>query len=658
MTSNKLEKLDFSPGIRADKVNGNFDLVEKWIKRERRRVGGFGIVEGFRVTTDKNVFTVHVDSGIVINDEGDELIIPESSFYAGAPATISLEDSFLCPETGIIELPKRPYSPSKHGYIEYLPPDSGIYPSDTELYVIDTGSGLRVPILRVDGKKIYVNDEDWAGNVLKVSYVTADDRIDSILLSPEGEYTYKKGIVATSPSHVNLGDYESFFAIAVIYWQIGTEITAHVYINHRSYRPVYVDEGNKLYLEGEPYSKKKVIYFEEPDEPEENDIYYEASTNRLLIWKQREGKYGWQVVNDSSAIPIRESMTWTTEEFPEDAQTFLFGEDREDMRFIPGKNELSIVIDNAVLMSDQFEEIIEEIEGSGGFSAGIGFKLKDPLDRPTYVEAHVLHSVRSAPLVETFQRASIFVSENYVVYSATNTSKIFETDPYYTVWEDQIEVFLDGRKLIRNVEFVEMVGDAERDAVETDKGTMSKYFRVLIDLEEGAAVSYRISRYVWSYEQLDKVVRTIDEEAKAASAKAASLETKINNVTNTLEDRIQGLSDRLDVLTRNVGDAETIMRVDSDVSMAQLPSSLKERIIVGKDARTFSATDTISLDGVTENDFIFVSFSSDRIDKVLSEGTDYELAGISTGMRVDLDPSYMVTGAKVYVQVLKIGIRT
>ena len=70
MAIHQLINLDFTPGIKAKYINDNFELIKKWITNERLRIGGWGLVEGFDITTDDKNFTVDISEGIFINREG------------------------------------------------------------------------------------------------------------------------------------------------------------------------------------------------------------------------------------------------------------------------------------------------------------------------------------------------------------------------------------------------------------------------------------------------------------------------------------------------------------------------------------------------------------------------------------------------------------
>ena len=81
----ELNKLDFVSGIKAEKINDNFNVVDTWIKNERRRIGGYGLVEGFQLSTDINNFTTTIGKGVFINNLGEEKEIPEKTFYCDVP---------------------------------------------------------------------------------------------------------------------------------------------------------------------------------------------------------------------------------------------------------------------------------------------------------------------------------------------------------------------------------------------------------------------------------------------------------------------------------------------------------------------------------------------------------------------------------------------
>ena len=97
MVGDNLIKLNFAPGIKAKDINHNFDVVHEWLNRERRRVGGAGIVDGFDLSANLDTFTITVGSGTIVNDAGEEIVIPEKTFLVGPPEYVSRREKFMCP---------------------------------------------------------------------------------------------------------------------------------------------------------------------------------------------------------------------------------------------------------------------------------------------------------------------------------------------------------------------------------------------------------------------------------------------------------------------------------------------------------------------------------------------------------------------------------
>ena len=190
---------------------------------------------------------------------------------------------------------------------------------------------------------------------------------------------------------------------------------------------------------------------------------------------------------------------------------FLEREKELNMLFTPGRNELSILINQMVLHADQFEEItvfdllesfkednsksnkdikipydvavgaaasfgwskvaIENMidEKTGNINdfdnTGIGFKLIEPLDsgfnagsysymepdgsNDLYVEAIVERRVCSEPFKRKLQRSATFVSEDIIIVDEEiqNTGIVNLENAIYRYNENQLEVFVNGIKV-------------------------------------------------------------------------------------------------------------------------------------------------------------------------------------------------------------------
>lgn len=673
MAIHRLIDLDFAPGIKAEYINLNFQLVYDWIRRERLRVGGWGIVEGFDLSYDTSNFTVTVGKGVLINQDGDEVDIDEHLFGVGDMDYVKVSRTYTVDVEGKITLDDCAYNPERHCYITYNPPNNTQTYNEDILEVLDE-DGFAIPIVRLINKFLWV-DERYAGYKLTINQIITHDRVDTIMLHKDGTYEYLWSIDSTSPSHVDLADYYETFCIAVVYWQVtDSGITCDFFTNHRSYRKIYVDKTNTLYINGEIYKKQKFIYFEEPAERdrEENDLWYNVKDNTLYIWRQVDGEWCWVIVNDHSEILIKEQKIWTPENNPEDLQTFRFDSEEVNLRYVPGTNSLNITIDNAPLMFDQYEEVtvneqeintmqddidnlnlqikstqlelellqidraqlngiiqglrkdlrdsktmypaaydinnkeyevnskdidnlrnlmvidqrvtetleelaellakiktvenlldtykeqlavVQSINEGNYVNRGVGFKLKRPLARAAYVEVVVTHQVRMKPARETFQRCSLFIRENDITVTENGNSQIFRTTSGYSLGEEQLEVFVDGKRLSKGLhEFFENVDQEKEEKpaelqnynysntamVDAYRGTTSNHFTVMINLQAGQNVTYRITKQVWSYDQLDTVVGNIKNYAKNAFDRAT---TALNNVSDMQSNLISTLSD-------------------------------------------------------------------------------------------------------------------
>ena len=652
-----LTDLDFSAGIRAEYINNNFNLIKDWITRERKRIGGWGLVEGFDMSANPNEMTVTVAEGIMVNTDGEELKIPETTFSVKDLEPIKYSETVLVPEDGIIYLQQRPYSVSERGYFHFARNTSSKqYPLEDEFSIKDVSSDASIYVAQIDHKMVYVNKE-YAGHKLEINYYTNSNRIDSVLLMKDGSYKYEVNIASSSPSHVDLGDYDNFYMIGAIYWNIDDCITASFYTDHRTYRKVYVDEQNRLWLNGELYKAAKFIYFEEPEEPKTNDIWYDGDSNTLMTWKEKDGTYGWVVMNDTSSIEVRETKIFYpgTADYPEDLQSFRFKDDEVNLWFVPGQRCLEIIIDNVPVMSDQYTEFIDNKVTDKKYTAlGRGFDLKDPLDRATPVEVVIKHAVRAKPVKETFQRAAIFIDENYDHYSTINTSKVIEAPSTYAVGDQQLEVYLDGKRLTRNLDFVEMVDD-QTDASASDKGKLSRFYRLTCDVKDGQQINTKISKYVWSFDQLDSMIHDIETVANEAHANAKKNTENMTRFSANVQERFEAVDEHFEKTEEKLDTLKQYQKKTDKVPYSNLPDEIKSKVFSGKISQVFDATGVIQLEA-KETDVIFVNYMSEEMNRILMEGTEYTVVSSENKLTIMLEPYLMSEGAQVYVTGFKVGV--
>ena len=641
ITENKLLDLDFRPGIRDDDIDYNFQVVKGWIDRARLRLGGWGIVEGFEFSKDLPGFNVHISDGVFINEQGEEIAVAEHTEHVGPPTFQKQEEKVVVGADGTIVLKHSVYSDNLKACAWYVPPEHMAAPLSSELK-IKTENGDIVTPLNILNNVITVN-LSYAGLSVTVDYLYSNDRTDAVFIAKDGSsFLYQKGMLSTAPSSPELDQYrKDYYLLGFCLWTVDTTEDVTFITFGRDFARVYVDNQNRLFLNGELYKKSKFIYFIKPESPEENDIWCDENNN-LWIWREKNGTWGWWPVNDRSSTAMRQVYQFQKEQNPDDLQTFLFPES-EHIEFVPGMNELEIVIDNTPLMSDQFTEVVEK--GMHDYEdRGIGFKLIEPMDEKRIVEVIIHHSVKSAAQRETFQRMAIFTEENWQAYNA-NENKVFYTDVEYEAGEGQLEVWLEGKRLRRGAEWVETINGT--DVTSSDKGKLTKSFRIVADLANEQIVSYKITRHMWSYENLQKIVDTITEHADAAYDQSQETKTEMATLTENTQKKLDDLQHSIDTIS--IPDISGLMKKTDIVSKSQLSDDI--RTFGNTFHKLVSASAMTVLDGITTNDYLNVFYQTPSVFRILFYGTDYTVEEQNGVYQLVLNSQYVSSDPSIQLYI-------
>ena len=653
---NKLTILDFTKGIRSSEINHNFSVIKGWIERERLRSCGWGIVEGFEFSYPNNDFVVNIGEGTFINSRGEEVFIDQAKIKCDAPRHTEYSEILQVSEDGKIKLKYRPYSPKKLGVMHYLPPDYITKPDLDELTIIDSNdTTTKIRPISVVDNTVTISATDFGGHTVKVNYYYCDDRIDAFLLDSDGRYHKETGILSTNPSKTNI-DLTDMYIIGFAHWIISDDISVEFIVDGRTYRKVYVDKNNVLYLNGKIYKDPKWIYFEIPDSPEENDVYYDKKNNVLMIYINDE----WVVMNDFTTSSLRSLKMWNENECPADLQTFMFADDELDLRFIPNKNCLEIIIDQQVLMADQYTEIVQP--GAKSYlSAGIGFRLNEPLDRATVVQCTVNHNIKNGPLTNVFQRAAIFTYENSIIYSEANVNKLFECQLDYVTNSSQLEVFVNGHRLIRDIDFWELKPDG---STKTNDNENTTYFKIIRNLNAGDVVLYKISRYVWSYDQLNLMMQDIENTAKQALTTANKNVVKIDNINTNVTYLENNINQRIEYLENKLNTLSSSCRYKKDkITINDIDDTIKSKLVENFETVVFSAIETVTgaatIPNLTDKDILYINYINGDITTKLIEGenADYIVVHNKTNntAQIVLRPELIADSANIIIDILRIG---
>ena len=666
MIDNHLRVIDFSAAVQSQPLNFDYNVIKGWVDRERLRIGGYGLCEGFDLTYDYK-YGVDIGEGCLINHRGEEVMTPQYHIQFDPPPYETITETLTVQDEGILNLKFAPYSPSAKGLITINTATTTQY-DQSELQVLEPSTTVHAAgIIGVDGRKLTVSSR-MAGQKVDVKYYYCNDRIDAIMIDEDANFSYEQGINSESPSVANI-NLNGRFLIAFAHWIIKDTIDVEFIIDERTYRRIYVDHYNRLYLNGKLYKEPKFIYFSEPENPEENDVWYDYKSNTLNVWSNQSGVWGWRIINDFTNVPLRTVRLWipqtddekkagkkpTRYQFPADSQTFLFDDSETNLRYIPGINSIEVIIDQQVVMNDQYTEIVQQ--GSKPYlSSGIGFKLNQPLDRDTVVECIVHHTVKNAPLKNVFQRAAIFVDENFQTFTTDNKNQIFWTELPYVVNADQLEVFVDGARLNKGTEFQEMM-NATTKASDTDKDKTTKCFKVTKTLKANQVVSYKISRYVWSYDQLNVMMEEIEKKADNGLTKCTDLQNQITTMSKNTTDILNSLKTRLDQVEAKVKDMSKYRTMDTKITLNDLTADLKNSLIRSRAQYTYNASNidnTIPDCKNTDYISIFCANPQDGVTPLI-ENKEYTMSYSNNQGIINLDASWMSPDNTLYVNVIRIG---
>lgn len=383
-----------------------------------------------------------------------------------------------------------------------------------------------------------------------------------------------------------------------------------------------------------------------------------------------DGFEEWVPANAKSYIPCEERFLWTDEmirneemDFGHDFQHFFFNaETNRNMLYVPNSNALEVMIDQIPLHSDQYEELTihDAIVGKDsewirnqlmnyyGYTdnfdpdkvyeeyenIGIGFKLNAPLDKAVFIEAKVTQRVNATPLGRRFQRSATFVNEQSVVYSSQLENIIKTTTPY-RYGENQLEVFLNGKKLNKDIEFREVL---EKDTL---KGSNIQSFELLSpsNVKDGDHINYRITTSIYSYDHLDGLLSKFDRRISDAEKSINDTLDIVSQKIEYIDDKIEIIDDKLEELQGMEGSLDSKYIKKSDRIGRE---NLQPSIFGGIAERSFYETYSVST--VPQNIDVtnvcsptdFVILYNTTGNRILQRGSDFEIeeSGGSIVLRV------------------------
>ena len=409
-----------------------------------------------------------------------------------------------------------------------------------------------------------------------------------------------------------------------------------------------------------------------------------------------DGYAEWVSINDSSYVMAQERFIWSTDYLTNliatkehDLQHFFFDSKlNRNMMFIPGKNSLEIMIDQIPLHSDQFEEITANdaivAENADDIrrkltkyynytddfnlsvlqqeyeNIGLGFKLNAPMLKATYVEAIVTHRVNSNPLSKRFQRTATFVAEGgltYKKYQETSEGTVYQepkftSDTTYRYKENQLEVFLNGRRLERDIEYVEVAGSGAL------QGSPINEFEILsaAGLQDGDKITYKVTTSIYSYDHLEGLLSGFETKITDMEQNVSYCMTKVEENIRLVEEYTEKINVKMESLI-NIEDTfdnkymskqQAIGKNNLEASLYQgiANASIYKILSVENNNKKFDVTDTCN-----ENDFVILTNLSGN--KMLCRGSDYSIVEENGYIYLEITTTSVANGDQIYLS----GIR-
>lgn len=422
--------------------------------------------------------------------------------------------------------------------------------------------------------------------------------------------------------------------------------------------------------------------------------------------------------------------------YPHKYKYFIFDAEKDrNVFFTPGKNEVDILINQTLLHRDQFAEIdlnmiyslpqdvqnaIKNVYGwdDGRLSTlsdlyddvGIGIMLNEPLDtifgeglfdennkeiieKELYVEITINRACSNVSTTRKLQRSAVYIYEDSIEVKNTSESTITLEDCYYRFNENQLEVFINGTRLVKDRDYEEGSDlndllDENGDVIfhegyydkheETFKlkarGSISRQFTITRPINLGDIISYKITSNFYSYDHINSLLDDIEIKQDACDTKVQTLYENTLEFCQNTEAAIGELKDQMAMFSgQNSNNLDAYLTRESVIGEEQFEDNVAKRIPQSVEhisyVHNFGSYNGIGLDvteHVREEDFIMVWWrdtANSNIDRLLIRDVDYTIDqtisgnGIITVYLKILEPalSNIKTNDKIIIQGIKFG---
>lgn len=423
--------------------------------------------------------------------------------------------------------------------------------------------------------------------------------------------------------------------------------------------------------------------------------------------ERTDGYMEWVTINDTSYIDIEERYIWTPElmeneeiDCEHDKQHFFFhATNHKNLIFTPETNALEIMIDQIPLHNDQYKEItiadavasedadmikaklVKYYGYNEEFSMediheeyediGIGFKLNAPLDKNSYVEVRVKHRVNSNPISKRFQRSATFVAEGSEVYRKYITDEynntifnepVFKTDGIYRYDENQLEVFLNGRRLEKGIEWLEV-----KQKARSLKAVPCDAFEILppAGLENGDRVSYRLTTNVYSYDHVEAILNNFNVEIDECKQIVLDTKNEIDATKEEVDSKIEIVEQQIEQVQQITNDLDnTYVKKEEVLGKENIDASLLQGVMANSFYHTITVSQerTFDISNIcSDKDFtLLFNLNDNNGNKILRRGTndndDYMISKQGQTVILTLLSPSIEQGHTLFLTGIKFGV--
>lgn len=677
-----LKNIDFSEGIRSKEIQDNFKELDYGLRKERLSVAGPGICSGLDYQINDFLFTLH--RGELVDKNGELISMNEKSINIELPYLTKVSDEIEINEEGKFSLlnDREAYSINRK---EALTIDN-ITDNDIEIYIISNREKININQIVSINKSEFIVNSKFAGEKINISYYYTEKRLDTIYLDKDYNLQYIRGLESSSASIMLPEDHSHIIAVIEVdpytlknYNYVATCKPKDKSLYNKK-RNLYTDDKNNLYICGTNFNKLNFIHYKRPEDPEIGTLWYNLEENLLMVFVYKDGIGEWVAVNDKSSHPMTEVKTYYEKDLERlynngehDLQTFYFDEHEIYMRFKPNRNEVKVIINNTLLHQDQFEELtlIPKINSNGEEvlvednitledynNAGCGIKLVEPLTRPSRVEIHVTHSIYNPPDKTRFQRSATFSHTNYIRIEENDFSlnKDFilncpNESPYFRYGEDQLDVYLNGKKLLKNIEVKEIT---VRDNPEKIKGELCNGFKILCNLRKDDFIEYSIKTTVYSYDHVSKIFEDYNVKLSVLESNMENLDLIVKNNLSETNRVLNNFQSIINNMQNKVSEIDNCIKKNEVLDLINIPDQIKNNTPKSIFNKSFIKQGPLTLlDNIKTNDYV-TAFNLNAVGAniVLTRGEDYEIVkDLETNSYYfsTLNPGKIEDGASIYI---------